>query len=97
MCGSSQGIWKTLESLGTIQVSTGFHDLRCGFPYGFFTEKIPDACHKCLIENDELNNTRLNGDKIVLKTPENMKDYVDRGIASQYSLHNIKNIFWKHP
>ena len=26
-----------------------------------------------------------------------MKDYVDRGIANQYSLHNMKNIFWKHP
>ena len=46
-----------------------------------------------LIENDELNNTRLNGDEIVLRTPENMKDYVNRGIANQYSLHNMKNIF----
>ena len=50
-----------------------------------------------LIENDELNNTRLNGDEIVLRTPENMKDYVNRSIANQYSLHNMKNIFWKHP
>jgi len=44
-----------------------------------------------------LNNTRLNGNEIVLRTPENMKYYVDRGIANQYSLHNMKNIFWKHP
>ena len=51
------------------------------------------TCHKCLIENDELNNTRLNGDEIVLRIPENMKDYVNRGIANQYSLHNMKNIF----
>src|SRR3989440_8472375 len=53
-------------------------------------------CHKCLIENDELNNTRLNGNEIVLRTPENMKDYVDRGIVNQYPLHNMKNIFWKY-
>ena len=31
-----------------------------------------------MLENDELNNTRLNGDEIVLRTPENMKDYVNR-------------------
>ena len=31
--------WKPLETLGTIQFSTGFHDLRCGFPCGFFTKK----------------------------------------------------------
>src|SRR2546429_346836 len=31
--------WKALENLGTIQIFTGFHDLLCGFPCGFFTEK----------------------------------------------------------
>ena len=46
-----------------------------------------------VIENDELNNTRLNGDEIVLRTPENMKDYVNGGIANQYSLHNMKTFF----
>ena len=39
LCVSSQGIWETLENLGTIQISTDFHDLRCEFPCGFFTEK----------------------------------------------------------
>ena len=67
-------------------VTLTYNSVNCKYP-----------CHKCLIENDELNNTRLNGDEIVLRTPENMKDYVDRGIANQYSLHNMKNIFWKHP
>ena len=67
-------------------VTLTYNSVNCKYP-----------CHKCLIENDELNNTRLNGDEIVLKTPENMKDYVNRGIANQYFLHNMKNIFWKHP
>src|SRR2546430_1343471 len=67
-------------------VTLTYNSVNCKYP-----------CHKCLIENDELNNTRLNGDEIVLRTPENMKDYVNRGIANQYSLHNMKNIFWKHP
>jgi len=35
--------WKSLEILGTIQISTGFHDLRCGFPVDFIHKKIPDA------------------------------------------------------
>jgi len=67
-------------------VTLTYNSVNCKYP-----------CHKCLTENDELNNTRLNSDEIVLRTPENMKDYVNRGIANQYSLHNMKNIFWKHP
>jgi hypothetical protein len=63
-----------------------FNSVNCKYP-----------CHKCLVENDELNNITLNNDQIVLRTPENMDDYVNRGIANQYSLHNTKNIFWKYP
>ena len=48
-------------------VTLTYNSVNCKYP-----------CHKCLIENDELNTTRLNGDEIVLKTPENMKDYVNR-------------------
>jgi hypothetical protein len=67
-------------------VTLTYNSVNCNYP-----------CHKCLIANDELNNTILDGHQIVLRTPENMKDYVNRGIANQYSLHNMKNIFWKHP
>ena len=35
------------------------------------------SCHKCLTENDELNNTQLNNDQIILRMPENMKDVIE--------------------
>ena len=54
-------------------------------------------CHKCLIHNDDLNNLRLSNDQIELRTPETMKNIVEQGIAHQYSLYNMKNIFWKYP
>ena len=50
-----------------------------------------------MIENNELNNMNLNDHQIILRIPENMKRAVDNGIADQYSLHNMENIFWKHP
>ena len=54
-------------------------------------------CHKCLIPNKELNNLRLSNDQIKLRTPEEMKIIVERGLAQQYSMYNMNNIFWKYP
>ena len=51
-------------------------------------------CHECLTEIDELNDTQLKNDQIILRTPENMKDAVVQGITQQYSLHNMENVFW---
>jgi len=38
-------------------------------------------CHKCLIEVDEINNTNLKNNQIILKTSENMKAIINKGIA----------------
>jgi hypothetical protein len=54
-------------------------------------------CHECLTEIDELNDTQLKNDQIILRTPENMKDAVEQGVTQQYSLHNMENIFWRYP
>ena len=54
-------------------------------------------CHQCLIEKENLNNVRLKNDQIILRTPKNMMDAIEQGIAQQYSLHNTENIFWKYP
>ena len=53
-------------------------------------------CHQCLLEGENLNNVELTDDRIILRTPENMKDSIEQGLAQQYSLHNMENIFWKH-
>ena len=54
-------------------------------------------CHKCLIGGSELNDITLNSSQLILRTPENMRDSVNRGVTNQHSLHNMPNIFWKHP
>ena len=54
-------------------------------------------CYKCLIPNEDLNNLRLSDSQIELRTPEMMKNIVAQGDAHQYSIYNMKNIFWKYP
>ena len=60
-----------------------FNSINCNCP-----------CHKCLVEGEKLNDVKLTD--IILRTPDNMKDIVERGLAQQYSLHDMENIFWKH-
>jgi hypothetical protein len=67
-------------------ITLTFNSVNCNHP-----------CHKCLIEGDNLNNVELSDDQIVLKKPDTMKAFVEQGIAQQYSLHNMKNIFWQYP
>jgi len=54
-------------------------------------------CHQCLIESENLNDVELTNDQIILRTPESMKNFVEQGLAQQFSLHNMENIFWKYP
>jgi len=54
-------------------------------------------CHHCLVDVDDLNNVTLTDDQIIMRTPDTMKDFIEQGLAKQYSLHNMKNIFWKYP
>jgi hypothetical protein len=63
----------------------------------FNSVKCSHPCHMCLIENDDLNNVKLNDDRITLRTPENTKDAIKEDLANQYSIHSMENIFWKHP
>ena len=51
-------------------------------------------CYKCLVEGDDVN---LSNNQIILRILYNMKDFVEQGIAQQYSLHDMKNIFWRYP
>jgi hypothetical protein len=63
--------------------------------YSSVNSKHP--CHKCLIDNEDLNNLNLNDDQIELRTPESMKNIMQQGQAHQYSMYNMNNIFWKYP
>ena len=54
-------------------------------------------CHEYLVGGDELNNVELSDDQIILRTPDTMKDFVEQGVAQQYSLHDMENVFWRYP
>lgn len=53
-------------------------------------------CHKCLVPNKDLNNLKLNN-QIELRTPITMKRIIESGLAQQYSMYDMNNIFWKYP
>jgi len=67
-------------------VTLTFNSVNCHHP-----------CHKCLVEREKLNNVELTNDQIILRTPENMRCLVEQNSAQQYSLHDMKNIFWNYP
>ena len=49
-------------------------------------------CEKCLVLNNDLNNTNLTG--IISKTPTAMKQAIDSGDEHYYSIHPENNAFW---
>ncbi|UZO06522.1 uncharacterized protein OCT59_026841 [Rhizophagus irregularis] len=67
-------------------VTLTFNSVNCHYP-----------CHKCLVKREKLNNVELTNDQIILRTPENMRCLVEQNSAQQYSLHDMKNIFWNYP
>lgn len=67
-------------------VTLTFNSANCSHP-----------CHECLVEGDELNNVELSEDQIILRTPGTMKAFVEQGVAQQYSLHDMENVFWRYP
>jgi hypothetical protein len=55
------------------------------------TSKRP--CCFCLIDNKNLNNMALID--VTLRTPEKMKEAIDRNRANELSIHNDFNFFWR--
>lgn len=53
--------------------------------------KMP--CHMCTTPKDEFNNPLVKHCEI--RTPETMKHIMESGLSEEYSLHKIKNPFWK--
>ena len=49
-------------------------------------------CRKCLVLNDNLNNTNLTD--IIPRTPTTMKQVINSNDNHCYSIHSEKNAFW---
>jgi hypothetical protein len=67
-------------------ITLTFNSVNCNHP-----------CHNCLIEGNNLNDMELPDDQIILRTPDTMKAFVEQGVAQQYSVHDMMNIFWRYP
>jgi len=54
-------------------------------------------CPTCTLPVEMFSNMELDRSEIKLRTPEKMKSIIKKGEAHEYSVHFIKNFFWKFP
>jgi len=52
-------------------------------------------CLTCTLPVEMFSNMELDRSEIKLRTPEKMKSIIKKGEAYEYSVHFIKNFFWK--
>ena len=52
-------------------------------------------CPTCTLPVEMFSNMELDRSEIKLRTPEKMKSIIKKGEAHEYSVHFIKNFFWK--
>lgn len=57
--------------------------------------KMP--CYSCITPKNKFNDPLMNLSMIQLRTPKMMQNILTNGIAAEYSLHNMENIFWELP
>jgi hypothetical protein len=55
--------------------------------------KIP--CHTCMVLQSDLNNMSLNLENMNFRTHENMQQVIRNGQGKEFSVHSVKNVFWK--
>ncbi|PKB93885.1 hypothetical protein RhiirA5_440079 [Rhizophagus irregularis] len=52
-------------------------------------------CHICIITINDLNNPNFPQSQIELRTPYNMQFILNENYCHEYSIHPMRNIFWK--
>ena len=57
--------------------------------------KMP--CYSCITPKNDFNNPLMDQSMIQLRTPKTMQNVLRNDTNTEYSLHNIENIFWKLP
>ncbi|RHZ87318.1 hypothetical protein Glove_37g146 [Diversispora epigaea] len=69
----------------------------CTFSLTYKSTNSNYPCHFCLVSKENLNNTRLRDDQIVLRNKENMLQYYNNGTTEKASLEPVFNYFWNIP
>jgi hypothetical protein len=57
--------------------------------------KMP--CHTCMVLQGDLNNMSLELEDMPSRTHENMRQAISDGQGKEFSVHSVKNAFWKFP
>ncbi|RHZ73276.1 hypothetical protein Glove_232g35 [Diversispora epigaea] len=69
----------------------------CTFSLTYKSTNSNYPCHFCLVSKENLNNTRLRDDPMVLRNKENMLQYYNNGTTEKASLEPVFNYFWNIP
>ncbi|RHZ70363.1 hypothetical protein Glove_272g26 [Diversispora epigaea] len=69
----------------------------CTFSLTYKSTNSNYPCHFCLVSKENLNNTRLRDDQMVLRNKENMLQYYNNGTTEKASLEPVFNYFWNIP
>ena len=57
--------------------------------------KMP--CHTCMVPQNDLNNMNLRVEEIPTRSHNNMQQIISESKEKDFSIHIIKNAFWKFP
>ncbi|RHZ82657.1 hypothetical protein Glove_106g39 [Diversispora epigaea] len=69
----------------------------CTFSLTYKSTNSNYPCHFCLVSKENLNNTRLRDDQMVLHNKENILQYYNNGTTEKTSLEPVFNYFWNIP
>ncbi|RHZ83080.1 hypothetical protein Glove_99g24 [Diversispora epigaea] len=69
----------------------------CTFSLTYKLTNSNYPCHFCLVSKENLNNTRLRDNQMVLRNKENMLQYYNNGTTEKASLEPVFNYFWNIP
>jgi len=69
----------------------------CTFSLTYKSSNSNHPCHFCLVSRNNLVNTRLKENQVILRNHENMKGYYNNHTETSASLEPVNNYFWNIP
>jgi hypothetical protein len=74
------------DMLEADEVTATYKSARCKRP-----------CHTCIVLQSDLNNMNISLENMLPRTHENMQQVIQQGLQKEFSVHSVKNTFWKFP
>lgn len=86
MCFAARISFFLSDMLEADEITATYKSARCKMP-----------CHTCMVLQNNLNNMNITLEDMPLRTPENMQEIIGKGQGKDFSVHSVKNAFWKFP